>query len=158
MALVSIWGAISLINSLLGISILLPPSLPTMWFFTMLMLFYLITPLLMWKYKYPQMKFIIALSLVIIAYMLSYYKISDERLGLYLPLYVAGLYVPNNVTDKITSKKYALPITIIYIFLLFNYELVDFSLLFAFGGTIAILYISKIIHFQYFDKIIETLA
>lgn len=151
-------GVIILIMNIFGLSILIPPSLPTMWYFSMLVFFYLLTPLLLWKYKSSLIKYGLAIIITSVFLFLSYKKITDERLGLYFPLYLVGLFVPNRVVDIITSWKIAVPLLLLFVISLFFYQLIDLRFLYAFAGTISILFVSNMLHFKIFDKVIEILA
>ncbi|MBB1127339.1 acyltransferase family protein [Thiospirillum jenense] len=79
-------------DGLLLISMLSPPAMPTLWFITMIMLFYLIAPLLI--HAAPQLGKTAFISAVIALLIISYHFVInpiDWRLLLYFPVFVLGI-------------------------------------------------------------------
>lgn len=80
----------------------------TLWYFAMLIIFYLLTPLLLWKAEGKPVE-IIARALVVYAifYLLNIYGYCESRLLLYFPYYVAGMCLTmDNVVSLVTNKVY----------------------------------------------------
>ncbi len=80
------------VNGLLLTSMLNPPAMPTLWFITMIMLFYLIAPLLIHSAQQVMKTLLIsaAIALLIISYHFVINPI-DWRLLLYFPVFVLGI-------------------------------------------------------------------
>lgn len=84
-----------------GLSLLCPLPIQTLWYFSMLLLFYLMTPLL--KIRRDDLrKNVISIGVVLIVLVLSY-LFFDKRLVIYFPFYVLGLNVPNRIVDKMLN-------------------------------------------------------
>lgn len=80
------------VDGLFLISMFDPPALPTLWFVTMIMVFYLIAPLLIRFAGRPAVAVLIGLAIVlslIAVYLLV--KHIDPRIVLYLPVFVLGI-------------------------------------------------------------------
>lgn len=78
---------------LTGSNLIIGPSVPTLWFFSMMILFYIITPFVgqIWKNKILRYSVVFAIYMVFI--LLNKYFGADFRLLLYFPVYIAGLYL-----------------------------------------------------------------
>lgn len=140
-----------------GLSLIIPPPIYTLWYMSMLMLFYLMTPLL--KYEKDSLSFKwICVAFIAIVMVLSF-KYADRRLTLYFPFYVLGLNLPKQIVDIITERLWTLVAFIALCVLMYvrlkiypNY-LSNFILpVEAFFGVWFILSISKLI---YTDRIFK---
>lgn len=80
----------------------------TLWYMCMLMFFYMITPILNWKYSSYKKNIIMYLIAVILFGILSMLDITHENMAYYMPAYVLGLYLGNTI--HIPSKVYTSPI------------------------------------------------
>ena len=89
------------------LSMLAKPAPLTLWFITMLMLFYLIAPLTIHYCRSTNAKINVIIYLItLIICLLAYYyltRLLDLRLVAYLPSFVIGIYVANN---NINLNKY----------------------------------------------------
>lgn len=104
------WGAMShigmrtIVDSLLGYSMFTTP-MPTLWYFSMMITFYLFTPC----FKFDSSYGLIKNSLIgggIICLTIIAFKYADIRYLTFLPFYVIGINVPKNyLINKLKSKK-----------------------------------------------------
>lgn len=109
------------------------PAPPTLWFITMIMLFYLITPLTIHYCRNINAKINVIIYLItLIIFLLVYHyltRLLDIRLVAYLPSFVIGIYVANN---NINLNKYLvlviLAITVILSTLNTGYDAVNLLL------------------------------
>lgn len=76
----------------------------TLWYMCMLMFFYMITPVLNWKYASYKINIIMYLIVVVLFGSLSMLGIIHENMAYYMPAYVLGLYIGNTI--RIPSKIY----------------------------------------------------
>lgn len=65
-------------------------AVPTLWFFSMIIFFYAITPVIQFNYKKRVYRYIISLTIWCILIYLSFKGLVDDRLSLYFPFYVVG--------------------------------------------------------------------
>jgi peptidoglycan/LPS O-acetylase OafA/YrhL len=89
---VGIASLAQVMDGLLLVSMFNPPALPTLWFVTMIMVFYLIAPLLIRFAGRPAIAVLIGLAIflsLIAVYLLV--KRIDPRIILYLPVFVLGI-------------------------------------------------------------------
>ena len=85
--------------AIVGLSMFLPPPIQTLWYFSMLILFYLMTPLLQFK---TGRRLSLTLCVALLVLVLSCFY-ADARLVLYFPFYVLGLNVSNKIVEKSLS-------------------------------------------------------
>lgn len=76
----------------------------TLWYMCMLMFFYMITPILNWKYSSYKKNIIMYFIVIFLFGLLSTLDITHENLAYYMPAYVIGLYLGNTI--HIPSKVY----------------------------------------------------
>lgn len=97
------FSTIQYLGLLTGTSIFFEPYPPTLWYFGMIIMFYLLTPLVLFfksKHKRLIVSFII---------LLSFYGIEaigvkiDSRLFIYMPVYLIGLITPMKFPEYCTS-------------------------------------------------------
>lgn len=95
------------ILTLLGLGCFYDPYPPTLWYFCMIMFFYLITPLLSLSIKN---KYRYTIGLLIYLLIISMHCIHilnvDERLIVYYPFYVLGLFINKNTVEKVKNIKF----------------------------------------------------
>lgn len=96
LALLLMWGCNlvkdeALLPSLLLSNMINGEPLLTLWFVTLIMLFYLVTPLLLWRYQ--RGRFAIIALLLTSAVFAAHLQLGwfDKRLAIYLPCYLLGL-------------------------------------------------------------------
>ncbi len=83
-----------------------PPMIMTMWFLTVLILFYLITPIFLSDIK---MKWKVVIALIIYFVLLTEYifvKTADDRIVTYFPLYIFGLLINAEFEKKLLRIRY----------------------------------------------------
>ncbi len=80
------------IDGLLLISMFSPPALPTLWFVTMIMVFYLVAPLMIRFAERPLAVILIAAALLV-ALIALHLKVTpiDPRIAMYLPVFTLGI-------------------------------------------------------------------
>ena len=92
--------------SLVGLSCFWGPLPSTLWFMVMMVFCYLLTPILLYKSNQVQriVRCVILMSILIVLYRLGHL---DERLLVYIPMYLLGLCLPDSVTKAIRDHKIA---------------------------------------------------
>lgn len=83
-----------------------PPMIMTMWFLTVLILFYLITPIFLSDIK---MKWKICIALILYFILLTEYifvKTADDRIVTYFPFYILGLLMNSDLEKKLLRIGY----------------------------------------------------
>ena len=100
---------LNFILSLVGLSCFWGPLPSTLWFMVMMVYCYLITPILLFKSNQGQriVRSVLLMCLLVILYRLGYL---DERLLVYMPMYLLGLCLPDSVTQAIRDHRYAVVI------------------------------------------------
>ena len=94
--------------SFLGLNVLFPPHLGTLWFISMIMFFYLITPLLSYQWKSRLVNYIVAIVLYVFFFVwreITGYV--ESYVFLMFPMYALGLLMPREITNK-AKKNWAL--------------------------------------------------
>ncbi len=89
------------------VSMFVKPSPPTLWFITMIMFFYVISPFLIFVCKnIKKIKIIVIYLIVSLLLMLYYYftKLLDLRFIVYLPAFIFGIFVAVNDEQSISTK------------------------------------------------------
>lgn len=81
-----------LIQIITGTNLFFGDSVPTLWFFSMIIFFYAITPLIKCNFKNDKWNYLIAVLIWIVLLSLSYKQLIDDRLCLYYPFYVGGAF------------------------------------------------------------------
>lgn len=84
-------GSEQLVLTLLGLTSLLPPHAGFLWFMSMIMLFYLLTPLLMIHKKRSYTIIIGLLILLLFVIWMHFIHTLDKALFIFFPIYVTGL-------------------------------------------------------------------
>lgn len=95
--------------SLVGLSCFWGPMPSTLWFMVMMVLCYLITPILLYKSNQGQrvVRSVLLMGLLVLLYRLGH---MDERLLVYIPMYLLGLCLPDSFTKIIRDHKIAVVI------------------------------------------------
>lgn len=92
------------------ISMLMKPAPLTLWFITMLMIFYIISPLLIHATRTIKISKLTIYYLIFISFLLMYSyftKMLDNRIILYFPAFALGVFVANK-DIKILNKNYVI--------------------------------------------------
>lgn len=82
-----------LLQVLTGTNLILGPSVPTLWFFSMMVLFYILTPVLRIWAGNSRLALIPAIVVLLLLIALVYGAGADVRLLYYYPCYAIGLFV-----------------------------------------------------------------
>lgn len=85
-----------------GASLFTSNPIPTLWYFSMLILFYLLTPI--FKIKFNENSMNVQIVIIVILFVL-FILFADRRLYLYLPFYVVGLNLSKNNFESFMNKK-----------------------------------------------------
>lgn len=96
--------------AILGLSMLYPPPIHTLWYFSMLLLFYLMPPIL--KVRRDLWKSCFSFIFLIILVLVTSYLFFDIRLFIYFPFYVLGLNISNHTVDKLLNP-FSLAVSIV---------------------------------------------
>lgn len=135
------------------INTFVPPMIMTIWFLTILLLFYLITPLFISKVSLRK-RLIISISLyVALLFENIAFGFFDERLVRFFPLYILGLFVSNQLELKLLRLRNVLISFILLvssIFILGKYKslsllLKPINLILMISFVICFLYVCEII-------------
>lgn len=86
--------------TILGFSIFTPPSPGTIWYISMLMSFYMITPLILYL-KPIRLKLCVSLGLIVVMGILVINYNLNVRVIYYLPVYLCSLLIPSRWVDKV---------------------------------------------------------
>ncbi|MCR4814952.1 MAG: acyltransferase [Lachnospiraceae bacterium] len=92
------------IRTLFGVSCIVTPAPATLWFICTILIFYALTPFLIWKYDLKQMLFksLGAYALMLLLHFV--FHLFDDRVLLYFPIYVSGLFF-NMLLPVLQNKK-----------------------------------------------------
>lgn len=139
--------------SFLGLNVLFPPHLGTLWFISMIMFFYLITPLLSYQWKSRSVNYIVAIVLYV--FFLVWREITgyvESYVFLMFPMYALGLLMPREITNK-AKKNWALVVIGLVLFvalfqvvkILSHFELLSLflKLICLLGGALFVLGVSE---------------
>ena len=141
--------------SFLGLNVLFPPHLGTLWFISMIMFFYLITPLLSYQWKSRLVNYIAALVIYLFFFVwreLTGYV--ESYVFLMFPMYALGLLLPREITNKAKANRAIVVVGLVLFVALFqvvkilsDYELLSLflKLICLLGGVIFVLGISELL-------------
>lgn len=91
--------------SFLGLSAFYKPELPTLWFMSMLMFFYIITPFLQSKnLKFNLVSTILLFSIILFFHIIDSLLV-DDKILIFLLVYTIGLKLPKNVYKKVKKNR-----------------------------------------------------
>ena len=134
-----------LFSTLLGFSLITSTTMWSMWYFSMLILFYFVTPMVLWKDSLLR-KIVVSVTLFVIFELMVLYAGSDIRLVYYFPFYTLGLILPNVFFTHILKKRVFFVISMFFLILLvfagfYNYlsDLYLFKLLLMLFGVFTII-------------------
>jgi peptidoglycan/LPS O-acetylase OafA/YrhL len=101
------------VTTITGLNVFIPPLAMTLWYFSMIMFFYIITPLVLSRGSILA-KLLIALSLLAIVFVVDLLFLDvDNVFYLYYPFYALGLILPSSSLEFIYRRKYLfLPISV----------------------------------------------
>lgn len=129
---------------LLGLSLIIPPPIQTLWYFSMLLLFYLWTPIL--KLSYTKINSIVFVVFIITIFV-GGYCFADHRLIMFLPFYVLGLNLPNKLVEKSLTIYYFILASILFVcFCFFKNENIWIQVIQSFCGVWAILSFCSLVY------------
>ena len=127
-----------------GLSMFSTSPIQTLWFFSMLILFYMMTPWL--KYQKGELRTNITFIIMVLVVLIGGYFFADERLELYFPFYVLGLNMSNNTVDRVLNTYSLCVAVVVFSGLCFlGYDCILIQWCFGVTGTLAILVLSKFI-------------
>lgn len=137
--------------ALIGLSMFSSPPIGTLWYFSMLLFFYVLTPVLKLRTGESFIKTIwpslIIFIIIVLVVLIGGNFVADRRLVLYFPFYVIGLNLPNQIVENGLSVYSLIGSVVCFFFLtLLNNDLLIFSIAKAFMGMMAILSLSKILY------------
>ena len=155
--------------SFLGLNVLFPPHLGTLWFISMIMFFYLITPLLSFEWQSKVVNYIVASFLYILFYIWrGVTGYIESYVFLMFPMYLLGLILPREVTNKAKRNGLFVVIGLVFFVILFpvvqvfrHLELLSlfFKLICLLGGVLFVLGISELlVCVSFAKKIFEWVA
>lgn len=100
-------NVVELLQILTGTLLFFDTKVSTLWYFSMLILFYVLTPLLQFKYKNRYISLGLA-TLIFLCFLFAscHYDSIDERLSLYFPCYFIGLKSPSFIVKWL--RKYGI--------------------------------------------------
>lgn len=107
--------------SFLGLSTVFTPSPATIWFMSMLMFFYILTPLIVYN-RNMMRSFSIATTIYLIFIVLHIVELLDYRMLIYFPIYMLGLYTSK---QRIINQNICL-LFLVVVWLIFALANVDY--------------------------------
>ena len=156
------WISISQFAQIMtGTNLLFGNSAGTLWFFSMIILFYVLTPIVSYKKDTKKWIFpVVSVLIFILFYMCVSCFSADYRLLLYFPCYVAGLSTKEinyNMKTKISLILF-LMITYILFYYLNNNELIWLRIIEVLCGIWILLLLSVIVYCSKFNHVVTFLA
>lgn len=137
-----------LLTTSLGISSFVPPTMSTLWYLSMLMMFYVLTPLFLFNYKLKIVRVLNSILFFVITFIIIKITDGDIRFLLYFPFYIIGLYSSEILYKIICSVKLGIISLILFIVALIQ-NFVTLSSVVEFisisWGVMSILFASSII-------------
>ena len=109
------------IKALLMLSMFVKPAPPTLWFITMLMTFYALSPFLILACKNIKALHLIYIYLLFSFFLMVYWyftRLLDIRIIMYLPSFVFGLFIAINKNNTV-NEKYLYPALIVGVLISF---------------------------------------
>ena len=91
-----------LILNLLGLTTIFPPHAGMLWFMSMIMLFYILTPFIQYNNKYMMAKSALIMVLFVLWYMTGFQI--DKMVFVYFPIYSIGLLTPRPIFDRLRNN------------------------------------------------------
>ena len=135
------------------INAFVPPMVMTIWFLTILLLFYLITPIFIGKLSLKK-RIIIAISIyAVLLFENLAFGSFDERIVEFFPFYIMGLFISNQIESKVLKLRnvlIALPVLVITLIISGKYKSMDLLL----RPVHLILMVSFIICFLYICELL----
>lgn len=138
-----------------GLNVLFPPHLGTLWFISMIMFFYLITPLLSFEYKSKAMNYIMAIALYLFFFLWrGVTGYIESYVFLMFPMYALGLLMPREITNKAKKNRVMVVIGLVLFVALFpmvkilsHFEILSLflKLICLLGGALFVLGISELL-------------
>lgn len=93
------------VSTITGVNIFSPPLAFTLWYFSMIMFFYIITPLIL-SMKLRCKKILVAITILLVVLLLDVLFMNVDRVFyLYYPFYALGLIVPSESLTYIYKRK-----------------------------------------------------
>ena len=99
-------GAVQLLLSFLGLSCLISPPLQTLWFYSLLLFFYFLTPFIIRNYingEYYVIYFKIIIIFILISVIDIIFHCVDMRVFYYYPIYCLGIII--KLSNKISAVR-----------------------------------------------------
>lgn len=148
--------------ALTGLSCFILPQIKTLWFFSMMIILYFITPYITYKaHNRKIMIFIRATLFWIILFILSLITPIDNRILIYSPFYLIGLITPFEIINNYLRYKYMLLISTIILIFLSIFFIFSFKVIIGIIGIFFFLALSNCIeqlHFVPLNKFLTYTA
>lgn len=96
------------VTSILGLSSFVSPAVGTLWFMSMLMFFYIITPLIKSKTKTTHQILIGTTIFALICIINNITNTTDYRFFILMPIYVLGLVTPHRLFNRVKNHWWSL--------------------------------------------------
>lgn len=101
------------VTTLTGLNIFFPPITMTLWYFSMIMFFYLITPPILFMKNMIKKMSVAVLIFIVITTVDALFIDVDIVFYLYYPFYVLGLILPSATLKYVYNKKILLPCSLV---------------------------------------------
>lgn len=112
------------IFTITGLSCFIPPQPMTLWYFSMIIIFYFVTPFLLWKSTAKSYKIIVkGIILFAIFLLLFNLKCLDERILMYFPFYVVGILSSKSNILKYCDRNILFIITLVSWSIMIKYNI-----------------------------------
>lgn len=146
-----------IILAIVGLSLLCPPPIETLWYFSMLLFFYLMTPLLkirMDEWRKNVVPIVLILSVLVLGYIFF-----DKRLIIYFPFYVLGLNITNHTVDRMLNPwTLAVSIAVFVVICIWGQYNIIVQIVQSLCGLIAILSFCKLVYFGGLQRSVSFVA
>lgn len=91
------YSSVTVIKCMTGIALFFNEAPLTLWYMCMLMFFYMITPIINWKYGSYKINVAIYIFVILLFGLLSKLDVTHGNMALYTPAYMAGLFMGKNI-------------------------------------------------------------
>lgn len=133
----------------------------TLWFFSMIILFYILTPILQFQYSNKFIRPILFWSVFGCFVLLSAFQLCDDRLMLYFPCYYLGLILPSTIIQRLRQFRSLLVFVLLLVsfFFIHLYTQIEYiKIMIVICGIASMLSSCLLLYHQKMDRFITFLS
>lgn len=104
------------VTTILGVNMFFPPVAMTLWYFSMIITFYILTPFVLFYSSSKIRQISLSISILILFVIINQFHNVNENLFLYYPFYILGLLNPQSAVNWIYNKKILLALISLIVF------------------------------------------